>query len=101
MRNETRLLRLAGSSFENSDFFRHLSFVIRIWNLFRHWSFVIRISVKAFAKLTRERSSTFRTQEDRLPGRAFDFDAVGFDRWIVLERVVDDAAVKGVHRFQF
>jgi len=42
-----------------------------------------------------------RTQEDRLFFRPLDFHAVRFDVRIVLERLVDDAAVEGAQRFQF
>ena len=42
-----------------------------------------------------------RPEQDRLLVRAFDFDTVGFDTRVVLERVVNDPAVEGVHRFQF
>src|SRR5258705_7205626 len=40
-------------------------------------------------------------QKDRLPVRAFDFDAVGLDGRIVLKRVVDDAPIEGVQWFEF
>src|SRR5206468_11973960 len=67
-----------GSEFESSSFFRHSSFVIRI-------------SVR----------SMFRSQQDRLLGGAFDLDAMGFDGGIVFERIVNDASIEGVHRFEF
>src|SRR5882762_10988328 len=101
MPNGTQPVRGAGSDFENSGFFRYWLFVIRIWNLFRHWSFVIRISVKAFAKLAREDSSMLRPQQNGFLVRAFDLDAVRFDGRIVLQRVVDNAAIESVHRFEF
>src|SRR3974390_112297 len=40
-------------------------------------------------------------QQDGLLVRAFDFDTVGFDAGIVFERLVNNAAIEGVERFQF
>src|SRR2546426_11651382 len=45
-------------------------------------------------------TSVFWPKQDRFLGRAFDFDAVGFDRGVVFERVVNNAALEGVQRLQ-
>lgn len=44
---------------------------------------------------------TSGAKQDHFLVRSLDFDAVGFDIGIILERLVDDAAVVGVHWLQF
>src|SRR2546430_17716623 len=88
MPNGMQPVCVAGSDFENSGFFRH-------------WSFVIRISVKAFAKPAGDAKSMLWPQQDRFLVRAFDLDAVRFDGRIVLQPVVDNAAIESVQRFEF
>ncbi len=71
MPNGTQPVRIACSDFENSGFFRHWSFVIRILSQL--------LFLRAVAKFKREHGSMLRAQENRLLIRAFDLDAVGFD----------------------
>ena len=39
-------------------------------------------------------------EEDGFFVSAFDFDAVGFDVWVVLQSIVNDAAIEGAQRFK-
>ena len=43
----------------------------------------------------------FGAQENHLFVRPIHFHAVGLDGGIILERIVNDAAVKGIERFEF
>src|ERR1017187_3697547 len=52
-------------------------------------------------KFFRQLASVLWPQKNRLFLRAFDFDAVRLDAGIILERVMNDAAVKRAQRFQF
>src|SRR3989442_10594258 len=84
---------------ERAGFFGHLSFVIRIQPVFRPRQSITIHTTRRTRRIGK--ASVFRPEQDRLLVRAFDFDAVCLHTRVFFERVVNDAAVEGIHRLQF